>query len=517
MKTKIFYFLIFSIICLSFSFSLAFANENKILSQEKIVESGKEYSFFSGNFKISFPENSLKQASRLEVKKITSPFDWPWNYSPLGAVYEFNLENNGEYYNNQLPINIKISYEDNPYYKQIFFLDGSSNRFRNLPSHKNIDEQYIETNVHFSFVRLAILYNPDVDLKGEASWYSFRGGDFAASPDFPRGSKIRVHNLENGKYVDVEINDYGPDRSIYPNRIIDLDRVAFEKIAPSGSGLIDVKLEALHIARAENDFVFSADANFPDINANFAIVKSENNGQIIFAKEADKVAPIASLTKLVAARVFLDLGIDLEIEVVYLDEDEKHNHQFVLPWQSSRLRLNEGEVVRVKDLLYSSLVGSTNNTVETLVRISGLDRQEFIARMNIFAEVWGARQTKFVEPTGLSRDNISSPLDYAIIMKEILKNPLLAEMSTTHIYNFRTINTNRSLRVSNTNQLMRYGLLPINAAKTGFINASGFCLFSRVENGDDNLIVVSFGSETRDLSYNDHERLVNYALRQLQD
>ncbi len=251
-----------------------------------------------------------------------------------------------------------------------------------------------------------------------------------------------------------------------------------------------------------------------NINASSAIVISENDGRVIFSKDADKVAPLASLTKLIAVKVFLDLGISLDREVVYIEADEKFNHQFVAPWESARLRVSPGEVLTVKDLIYVSLVGSANNTVETLIRASGLSRQEFIARMNIFSEAWGARQTNFVEPTGLSKDNVSTPLDYAIIMRELLRDPLISNISTTHIYSFSTINTKRSFRVSNTNQLMRYGLLDINAAKTGFINASGYCLFSRVRNGDDNFIVVSFNSNSRDLSYNDHERLVYYALKQ---
>lgn len=518
MKTKFLAIFLFSFFTFLFSFSLASASSQTIFTEEKMVNSHQQYSFFDGEFNISFKEGSLNHETKLTVRKILSPLDWPWNFSLLGAVYEFDLENNGEHYNRQIPINIKIAHEqDNGSYKKVFFLDGNNNRWRDLPSKDIYKRNLVETNVHFSYARLAVLYNSDIDTEGEASWYAFKDGNFAASPDFPRGSIVRVFNIENDKYVDVEINDYGPDRSIYPNRIIDLDKVAFEKIAPSGSGLIDVRLKPLHIKRADNDFVFTAEPSLPNISAQSAIVKSENDNRIIFDKEAGKVAPLASLTKLVAARVFLDLGIDLDKEIVYLDSDEKYNHEYVAPWESSRLRVREGEVLKVRDLLYSTLVGSTNNTMETLVRASGLDRQEFIARMNIFSEVWGARQTKFVEPTGLSSDNMSSPQDYAIIMKEVLKNPLLKEISTTHIHSFKTVNTNRSFRVSSTNQLMRYGTLPINAAKTGFINASGYCLFSRVQNGDDNLIIVTFASENRDLSYNDHKRLANYALRQSQE
>jgi uncharacterized protein YabE (DUF348 family) len=76
--------------------------------------------------------------------------------------------------------------------------------------------------------------------KGLGTWYSFKGGMFAASPWLPMGSYARVTNTENGKSVMVQINDRGP---FGPNRIIDLDKVAFAKIAGVGEGVINVKVE----------------------------------------------------------------------------------------------------------------------------------------------------------------------------------------------------------------------------------------------------------------------------------
>jgi rare lipoprotein A (peptidoglycan hydrolase) len=75
---------------------------------------------------------------------------------------------------------------------------------------------------------------------GLGTWYSFRGGLFAASPWLPIGSYARVTNNENGESVIVQINDRGP---FGKNRIIDLDKVAFQKIASLGAGIIDVKVE----------------------------------------------------------------------------------------------------------------------------------------------------------------------------------------------------------------------------------------------------------------------------------
>jgi hypothetical protein len=76
--------------------------------------------------------------------------------------------------------------------------------------------------------------------KGIGTWYSFQGGLFAASTTIPRGGYARVTNTANGKSVMVQINDYGPQGK---GRIIDLDKVAFQKIASIGAGVIGVKVE----------------------------------------------------------------------------------------------------------------------------------------------------------------------------------------------------------------------------------------------------------------------------------
>jgi len=77
-------------------------------------------------------------------------------------------------------------------------------------------------------------------VKGQSTWYAWKGGLFAASTSIPRGNYAKVTNTANGKSVVVQINDYGPQGK---GRIIDLDKVAFAKIASIGAGVIGVKVE----------------------------------------------------------------------------------------------------------------------------------------------------------------------------------------------------------------------------------------------------------------------------------
>lgn len=77
---------------------------------------------------------------------------------------------------------------------------------------------------------------------GMASWYSYTGTMSAANPWLPMGSYVRVTNKDNGKSVIVRINDRGPFGN---GRIIDLDKVAFAKIANLGQGVAEVKMEVI--------------------------------------------------------------------------------------------------------------------------------------------------------------------------------------------------------------------------------------------------------------------------------
>ncbi len=75
---------------------------------------------------------------------------------------------------------------------------------------------------------------------GQSSWYAYKGCDCAANPWLPKGSRVKVTAVNSGRSVIVTINDRGP---FVEGRIIDLDKTAFEKIAPLGAGVVDVKME----------------------------------------------------------------------------------------------------------------------------------------------------------------------------------------------------------------------------------------------------------------------------------
>ncbi|MFH0969375.1 MAG: G5 domain-containing protein [Patescibacteria group bacterium] len=105
---------------------------------------------------------------------------------------------------------------------------------RKLLSKERTKDPVPEISVQGTFMKLGKAKT------GQGTWYAFKGGLFAASLTIPRGGYAKVTNTENGKTVVVQINDAGPYGK---GRIIDLDKVAFEKIADLGAGVIGVKVE----------------------------------------------------------------------------------------------------------------------------------------------------------------------------------------------------------------------------------------------------------------------------------
>lgn len=453
-----------------------------------------------------------------EVKMVTSlnseEFLIPWQWESLTPSYEYSFITPG-FYDPSRPMDVKIHYpEKSDRLKQIFSFDFLSSVWRPVPTVDHPEEQYVSMRTDATSAWLRVLAQPEVMSSGKASWYKYKEGLFAASPDFPKGTVLRVHNLNNGKFVDVTVNDYGPDRSIHPDRVIDLDRVAFERIAPLSAGLASVRVEVLSEVY-EGSTKASQVSQFPQINARNAIIVMEEDGRTIWGKGEDIAVSIASLTKMMSIKVFLDTRPDMNRVVEYKKQDELYNYEHCYPWESARLRVAEGETMTVEDLVYSTLVGSANNSIESLVRVSGLSRVEFIRRMNETAKAWGAYNTRFVEPSGLAPANVSSPYDYAIITKEIFKNPLIEKISTTSSYSFTTLNTGNLHTLRNTNPMVNNKDYNIIGSKTGYLHESLYCLMTRVKTPQGNMIVISLGSDSKDNRSNDNIKLIEYGLRSL--
>lgn len=492
--------------------SLYYININKITADKGYVIKA-----FDGLISLTLPKGILKQASGVEIKKVSEAMDLPWQLEKLSGIYQYEILNKAAY-DGKKPLAVEIKHEsDSDYYKQIYFYDKNYDSWRPLACKEILKNSSTRCEILFSFARLAVFANPNVLVKGKASWYGYKKGNFTASPDFPKGSKLRVTNLANNKSVVVTVNDFGPERRLHPDRTVDLEKTAFRKIAGAKQGIITVRVEPLTIAdKGERLFGLSRQGakNEPMITAKAAVLMAEQSGEVLWQKNATSTLPLASLTKLVAIKVFLDTRPSLNKIVTYSVKDEEYNYEYANKWESAKLKLKDGDTITQEDLLYAALVGSANNAIETLVRSSGLARADFINKMNQLASEWGASSTRFIEPTGLSPQNVSSAFDYAIISKEVYAHPIIQKASTMFKYKFSTLNTKKAHTIVNTDKLLEVSSLNITGSKTGYLDEALYCLMARAaDNKGRQVIAVVMGADSRDKSFAETEELLKYGLK----
>jgi rare lipoprotein A (peptidoglycan hydrolase) len=93
-----------------------------------------------------------------------------------------------------------------------------------------------------SEVKLASWY--DYDLPGNPDYSETHRT--AASRDYPRGTMLKVcEGSIDHRCVEVLVNDYGPDKSVHPDRAIDLSSYAFSRLYPLEVGVIQVTIEPI--------------------------------------------------------------------------------------------------------------------------------------------------------------------------------------------------------------------------------------------------------------------------------
>ncbi|MDD5342700.1 MAG: serine hydrolase [Patescibacteria group bacterium] len=251
--------------------------------------------------------------------------------------------------------------------------------------------------------------------------------------------------------------------------------------------------------------VLADDSETPVITSVAGIVVDKATGRVLFEGNADAIRPMASLTKMMTALVWLDHNPGFDKVVEMKPEDDAIG---------AKLYVQAGETLTVKDLLYTTLVGSANNTAKALARSTGLTTEEFVDEMNHKARELGMTNTKYTEPTGLDLGNTSTVRDLIKLSDQLLRSFTLSQITTTRTYTFTMKNTGRVHTIKNTNLLVNSDLYLIGG-KTGYLDEAGYCLMSRARNQQNKEITaIILGSSTRSRSAAEVEELIRWGFEQ---
>ena len=153
------------------------------------------------------------------------------------------------------------------------------------------------------------------------------------------------------------------------------------------------------------------------------MVQDAETGEVVINKNSEAVVPIASITKLMTAMILLDRGLDLEQRIVVSRED-------VDAVKGTRSRLMPGTTLTRDELLLLALMASENRAAAALGRTYPGGSTAFVKAMNEKAAAIGMSDSTFVEPTGLSPANVSSPRDLVKLVRAAHGYPLIREYST---------------------------------------------------------------------------------------
>ncbi|HOX97300.1 MAG TPA: septal ring lytic transglycosylase RlpA family protein [bacterium] len=153
-------------------------------------------------------------------------YSFPSNWRPVSQVFEWNSNLGATIDLRVAPIVAGVA--DINTIKKLFYFDENQQAWLesadfSVSSLNNVNFKVLKPG------KYVILANDMMSI-GDASWYKYKNCLCAASPDYPKGSKLKVTDLDTGKSIVVTVNDWGPERDIFPNRVIDLDVVAFEAL-----------------------------------------------------------------------------------------------------------------------------------------------------------------------------------------------------------------------------------------------------------------------------------------------
>lgn len=266
---------------------------------------------------------------------------------------------------------------------------------------------------------------------------------------------------------------------------------------------------------ADDSNISQKDININDIttNSSSCLLMDAKTGKIIYAKNAyEKMYP-ASTTKLMTAILTLENCKLTDTAIV------SHNAIYSIPVGYSHASLKEDEELTIEQLLNVLLIPSANDAAIVLAEHISGSVEEFSKLMNEKAKSLGCLNTNFVNPNGIQdKNHYSTAYDLALIGKYSLKFPDIKRIAMVKQYTLPTTNKyDKTDRIFNaTNGLINDDVLNKNyyeyatGLKTGYTDASGYCIVSTAKKDDKELIAVILNSDSISKRYSDCKTLFNY-------
>ena len=223
----------------------------------------------SGDWSLSSPEGSVKVVfpdgvdssdyTRMtdisDKDQIFRSFGYDASMTPITDLYSVRVENK-EASATLSGVKVVLMYTPDNTFKHPYYYNWDQKNFVQMDCVNDVKNNLFTCDLPDRDQVILAIFSEN-EISGKASWYvnpKYKTQDMAASTDFPIGTKVKVVNLDNNKSVVVTIKDYGPkrcaewtdeeQRKMGPcqERVLDLSKVAFKKIAAASQGMVNIKI-----------------------------------------------------------------------------------------------------------------------------------------------------------------------------------------------------------------------------------------------------------------------------------
>ncbi len=251
-----------------------------------------------------------------------------------------------------------------------------------------------------------------------------------------------------------------------------------------------------------------------NLYAQAAVLMDAESGRILFSKNGQEVLAMASTTKIMTCILALEIG-NLE-DVVTVTETAAAQPKV-------HLGMRSGEQFYLKDLLYSLMLESHNDSAVAIAEHVGGSVEQFAAMMNQKATELGCENTYFITPNGLDATDetgihattageLAKIMSYCI-MESFKKNEFL-KITQTASHSFGNAEGSRKFNCNNRNSFlsMMDGAI---SGKTGFTGKAGYCYVGALRRDDRTFVVALLACgwpNNKNYKWKDTIKLMEYAL-----
>lgn len=260
--------------------------------------------------------------------------------------------------------------------------------------------------------------------------------------------------------------------------------------------------------------------NVPDTSkAEYVFLYNVNTDKMIYSKNTTQKMFPGSTVKLMTGLIICEKFADK------LDEKVTITQEMIALSTGWNIKLEEGMIVTVKDLLYGMLCGGGNDATIALAILCSGSVDNFVHDMNDKAKSLKLKNTLYTNPTGLDDPSMYSTVsDIIILSKEAYKNDLYLEISSAMSYAYTPQGTNNEIKIFNRNALISnfytigyrnlnaYGLISGNTSLGGYCtvtysekNGTGYlCGAMNAQINSDNIYSYSIVNSLLDYAFDNY-------------